>query len=760
MSSLRRSAPVWRALRPQCLPHPILTALLLLSSSLGLAGCSSESTGNPSTAGGKTGTNPATSTSTTTARPATTVGAGAAVPKLSAAQEPSPFRFTEVLKDSGIDFVHVSGMTPERYFPTANGSGVAILDYDGDGKLDLYFLSNTFLPLGSSAEGQNRLYRNLGDWKFEDVTEKSGLGYHGFCHGAIVGDYDNDGDPDVFIATYHQNTLFLNNGDGTFRNVGLEAGVAPSGFRGRILGGGTGTEPITIDAVDGLKWRVNGGEPTDDLTVKVKKGQKLVFRQADSQAPRGVELLANPGAFIKIGEADKPGALLREVGPEGASRLYRAVPPVASGAEPVVLAEFEVVQEIDRPLGFECSEHRTAWSSGGAPLDYDNDGDLDFYVTNYGWWTVEEHGAQFCGNRERNVRQYCSPKEVTTVRHILYRNDGVKDGIPRFTDVTDEAGVNRSDGHGFGVVASDLNEDGLIDLYVANDQNPAFTYYNNGDGTFTDATEINSAAYDEKGAPQSGMGADSADVDGDGKPELYRTNFANEYNTLYQNLGQGMFYDMTAAYGLAGDAMPWVGWGCQLADFDNDGWPDSFVTNGHVDDNYHLIGINNIPYEEPPLLHRNTGQGNARRFKLATKGAGAYFETGHVGRGAAFGDIDNDGDIDIVVNHKGGAPGLLRNDTPGENRWIRLKLQGTRANRDAIGARVEVVADGRTITRFLKGGCSMESSNDPRLLIGVGPVQKLETVIIHWPAAKGQEHETVLKDVPTNAEQAVVEPAS
>lgn len=679
-------------------------------------------------------------------------------------QEPSPFRFTEIAKGAGVDFVHVSGMTRERHFPTANGSGVAIFDSDGDGRMDIYLASNEFLPHGSRPEGRNRLFRNLGDGKFEDVTERSGLGFQGFCHGIITGDFDNDGDQDVFLATHHQNTLFLNNGDGTFRDVGREAGVAPPAFKGRLVAGESAGEVVTIDAVSGLRWRLNGGEPTDDLTVPVRAGQRIVFRQADPTAARAVDLLIDPAKLMKAGEDSKPGACLREVG--SSSRLYVSRPALGAGEEPVVLAEFSVIETLPAPVPFQCAEHRPAWSSGGACLDYDNDGDLDFYVANYGWWTLEQHGSKFCGSNDKKVRQYCSPKEVTTVKHIFYRNDGVVDGIPRFTNVYDEVFVTTSGerkpgpshGHGFGVVTCDLNGDGLIDIYVANDQNPAFLFLNRGDGTFVDVTEESGAAYDEKGAAQSGMGVDAEDIDGDGKPELFRTNFASEYNTLYQNLGEATFFDQTAAYGLAADAMAWVGWGCALADFDSDGWPDVFVTNGHVDDNYHDLGINNVPYAQPALLFRNvalgTGPGSSRRFRLATRGVGPYFDASHVGRGAAFGDLDDDGDIDIVINQKEGQASILRNDTPmGDNRWIRIKLTGTKSNRDAIGARIEVVLGDRTITRQRKGGYSLESTNDPRVVIGLGPVERIETLIIRWPSGA----ETILKDVPTNRQLDIVE---
>ena len=188
--------------------------------------------------------------------------------------------------------------------------------------------------------------------------------------------------------------------------------------------------------------------------------------------------------------------------------------------------------------------------------------------------------------------------------------------------------------------------------------------------------------------------------------------------------------------------MPWIGWGCALVDFDNDGWPDCFVANGHIDDNRHQIGPN-LAYAEPPLLHRNVpaeyaqklaANQSGRRFKLSTRDVGPYFSTKHVARGAAFGDLDNDGDIDIVVNHKDGAPAILRNDTPGANRWIRLNLVGTRSNRDAIGTLVEIEAGGRTIYRQRKGGCSMQSAHDPRLLVGLGAVEEVTGVVIRWPS--------------------------
>ncbi len=536
---------------------------------------------------------------------------------LSTQTEPGPFRFAEIARDAGVDFVHFSGMTAAKYQPTAHGSGVAVFDYDNDGKLDLYFATATLLPLGTAQKGPNRLFKNLGGNKFQDVTASAGVGFAGFCHGIVVGDIDNDDDPDVFLCNYGANVLFLNNGDGTFRDISKSAGI-------------------------------------------------------------------------------------------------------------------------DRPN----------WSSGGAFLDYDNDGDLDLYVANYGIWKLPEDD-KFCGRLEpKRVRIYCSPNVIRPAKHQLYRNNGNL----TFTDVYDHAILSidpetkkpkpRCDGRGFAAVTADLNGDGLIDIYVANDVCPNFLFLNRGDGTFDDATESSGAAYDGKGQAQSGMGVDAEDVNGDGLPDLFATNFANEYNTLHINLVSGLFMDATSFYGLAADTMPFVGWGTALADFDNDGWPDNFVANGHVDDNRRQFR-QNYKYAEPPLLFLNL---KGKRFRLATKDAGPYFETKHLGRGAAFGDIDNDGDIDIVVNHKDGAPALLRNDTKSDNHWIRLELHGTKSNHDAIGTRVEIEVGGRTIFRQRKSGYSLMSSNDPRLLIGVGPKGEVDKVTLRWPSGMVSMHQHLKTD--------------
>jgi hypothetical protein len=248
------------------------------------------------------------------------------------------------------------------------------------------------------------------------------------------------------------------------------------------------------------------------------------------------------------------------------------------------------------------------------------------------------------------------------------------------------------------------------------------------------------------------MGVDAEDVDGDGRPELFVTNFDNEYNTLYRNLGRGYFVDATASFGLAADSVPYISWECALADLDNDGWPDVVVANAEIDDNAESLG-KTLSYEQPPLLHHNQA---GKRFRLANRGAGAYFEGRHLGHGLAIGDLDDDGDLDLVISHKDGPPAILRNDTPTANHWVRFLLVGTRSPRDAIGARIEVQAGDRVIYRLKKSGHSLMSSHDPRILVGLGSAKTLTRVTVRWPSGAISE----LQRPALGRTHAIVEPRS
>jgi hypothetical protein len=511
-------------------------------------------------------------------------------------------RFRDVTDATGIDFVHRSGNSPEKLYPTANGSGLAMLDYDGDGRLDLYFATTRNLPLEAPDRSVgNRLYRNRGDGTFEGVTERAGVGFRGFTHGVAVGDVDGNGWPDLYLTNLGPNVLYLNRGDGTFRDASAGSGA--------------------------------------------------------------------------------------ECGP---------------------------------------------WSSGAAMLDYDDDGDLDLYVTCYGTWPQGPAGA-YAEIQGKGIRTYASPTQITPARHYLLRNRG--DGT--FEDVTERAGVLRHDGRGLGVLACDLNDDGRVDLYVANDMCPNFLFLNRGDGTFEDASETSGAAFSEAGHAQAGMGVDAEDVDGDSLPELFVTNFREDYNTLYRNLGRGLFRDISAGAGIIQDSLPEVGWGCALADLDNDGHPDILVVNGHVDDNLSAVTGLDVLQAELPKIWRNLGDG---RFRLVRR-AGPFFQTPHVARGAAFGDLDDDGDLDVVVSHMDARPAVLLNESD-PHPWIRLDLRTGLSRRPAVGASVAVHAGGRVIRRYFKGGGSYLSSNDPRLLIGLGSADAVDRVEISWP---GGGHTTLTR---------------
>jgi hypothetical protein len=391
------------------------------------------------------------------------------------------------------------------------------------------------------------------------------------------------------------------------------------------------------------------------------------------------------------------------------------------------------------------------WTTSAAFLDFDEDGSLDLYTANYGKWDIEWHNANFCGNANRHVRMYCAPRLLDPEVHGLFRSRG--DGS--FLDVAADLGIARTDGRGQGVVACDVNNDGHIDLYVANDLCPNFLFLNTGNGRFEDFSLISCAAYDSQGNSQAGMGVDATDVDGDGLPDLFVTNFFLEHNTLYKNLGDDLFQDISNAAGVAAASIQAVGWGTALEDLDGDGWLDIFVTNGHVDDNVRQAHDRDEPYEQLPGLWRNRGKG---AFDHVVDDAGAYFRTPHVGRGAAFGDFDNDGDIDIVVAHKDQRPAVLANESRQNaetaNAWIQLTLIGTRSNRDAIGSRVELELDSQKISRQIRGGKSYLSAHDVRLTIGLGQAPRVNRLTIHWPS----QTINVLENVEVNRAYTIREP--
>lgn len=516
-----------------------------------------------------------------------------------AAPPPGPIHFTEVTAGSGVDFVHLSGDSAEKPFPAANGSGVAAFDFDLDGRVDLYFLTGTPFPIDPARAGPtNRCYRNLGDWRFQDVTDSSGLGDRGYSAGVAVGDFDSDGFPDVFINSFGPHRFYRNAGDGTFSEIAERVGLNADG-----------------------------------------------------------------------------------------------------------------------------------WGTSAAFLDYDHDGFLDLYVCHYAVWSLASN--QFCGDRARGVRIFCNPTTVDPAPHLLFHNEG--DG--RFQDATLAAGVGNVRGRGQGVVAADVNADGLTDLYVTNDLDPNFLFLNAGGGRFVERGQESGTATDFMGRVQAGMGVDAADLDRDGLIDLFVTNYEGEHNAFYRNLGGDLFQEVSRSSGLAAESIPWIGWGTALVDFDLDGWLDVVVTNGHTDNNLREMGRDS-PYAEPPGLWRNI---KGRCHYVGGAAAGSYFAASHVGRGLAVADLDDDGDPDLIVIHQDGAPALLRNDCPvtPERTRIAIRLIGTSSNRSSIGAELTLsTAAGGVVTKQVNGGGSYLSASELRVFFTIEAAAEGAKLQIRWPSGK------------------------
>ncbi len=521
-------------------------------------------------------------------------------------------RFEDVTAGAGIEWTHRNGATPEKFLIETMGGGGAFLDYDGDGWLDIFLVdSGAHHRSGKGAPGRNALYRNRGDGSFEDVTSKAGLEGGIYANGVAVGDYDNDGDADIYLTAWGDNILYRNDGRGRFENVTSSAGVAAGG-----------------------------------------------------------------------------------------------------------------------------------WSTSAAFVDVDNDGRLDLFVCQYLDWDYDKE--VFCGERREGYRSYCHPNQFQAVSSILYRNNG--DGT--FTDVTKKAGL-ATPGKALGVVTGDIDQDGDQDIYVANDAVANFLFINRGDGTFSEEALMFEVAYGAAVKPESGMGADMGDFDGDGTLDLIVTNIDYEMNNLYLGKDRDFFTDVTISRGAGQDGLHYSGFGVRFFDYDNDGDLDLAVVNGHPLDNIHLYR-DQITSDEPPLLFEN------RKGKLTSVGAsaGEIFKRRLHGRALASGDYDNDGAVDMLFVNNGSAPVLLRNQGGSGNRWIGLQLQGGASNRDGVGAVATITTDRRRIVRYRTGGGSYQAAHDPRLHFGLGVKESIRSIEIRWPSGKLQK----LKPLGMNAYHFVKEP--
>jgi hypothetical protein len=379
------------------------------------------------------------------------------------------------------------------------------------------------------------------------------------------------------------------------------------------------------------------------------------------------------------------------------------------------------------------------WGTGCAFGDYDRDGNVDLYVANYVNFdekTVRPRGSNdLC--RYMGADVFCGPVGLSGQPDVLYHNNG--DGT--FTDVTAKAGIRDPNYYGFGVIFSDLDNDGWPDIYVANDSQPNLLFRNNRNGTFSEVGLSSGAALNEAGRPQSGMGVAVGDYDGNGLPDIFVTNFARDTNTLYKNLGNMFFVDSTVSAGLGEISLPYLGWGTSLADLDNDGFPDIFVANGQV---YPQVDGLNVgqKYFQRKELYQNLGNGKFEEIARASPD----LLIGKSSRGAAVADFDDDGDLDILVININDRPSFYRNDGGNRNHWIGFRLEGTRSNRSAIGARVEIEAGGRRQISYVLSGGSYISQNDLRVHFGLGGVTRVERVRIRWPNGNTEERGPVEAD--------------
>lgn len=500
-------------------------------------------------------------------------------------------RFRDIAKEAGLTVVTRNDAQGRKYQAETMLGGIAALDFDGDGWMDLYVVNGASLPslAKSDARYWNTLYRNNGDGTYRDATRAAGVQGEGFSIGVAVGDFDNDGWEDIYVCGVNRNILYRNQGDGTFADVTEQAGV-------------TGHD---------------------------RNGKKL-------------------------------------------------------------------------------------WAVAAAWLDYDNDGFLDLFVSNYCDWSPETELV--CGGIGSGARTYCHPDSYRGQPPQLYRNR--RDGT--FVDVSSRAGVGDVIGKGMGLAVADFDGDGNQDVFVANDNSRNFLFRNRGNGSFREEGIPLGVAFNGDGRYISGMGADYRDFDGDGLPDIVMTGLKRETFEIFRNMGGQYFEDVSAASNVLALSRRWSGWSCSLADFDNDGHRDFFTANGDLD----------IGGSQPNRVFRNTGEG---RFEDVSDREGAGLAAARLHRGASIADFDNDGRLDIAVTALNEGPALLMNETAAGH-WLALKLEGRASNRSALGARVKASSAGRAQVAWVANSVGYASASDLRVHFGLGSADRVEEIEIAWPS--------------------------
>ncbi|GAB4243334.1 MAG: CRTAC1 family protein [Acidobacteriota bacterium] len=489
------------------------------------------------------------------------------------------------------------------------------------------------------------------------------------------------------------------------------------------MGGGCGWIDYDQDGL--LDLYLTNGAATRVYTPK-KPLRSVLYRNngngtfADVTEAAGVGAEGLFGMGVAVGDYDNDGYPDLFVAGYGRSMLYRNT---GKGAFVDVTAEAGV-------------ENRDLWVSSAAWFDYDNDGDLDLVVANYVDWTPERNF--YCGDEGPGMRSYCHPNVFNGQAASLYRNEG--DGT--FTDVSRASGLAELGANGLGVVTFDYNHDGWQDVVIANDAMANHLFENKKDGTFEEVAYLAGMAVSGDGQMESGMGVDAADITGDGWLDLALGHLDMQLNRVYYNVDGETFTDATFSSKIGHATYHISTFGLRFFDYDNDGWVDLFCANGHVMDNIQLYHPNTT-YAEPKQMFRNLGGG---KFEDVSDRLGPAMLEPHVSRGAAVGDFDNDGDLDILVNGCGDRAQLLRNDGGNRNHWLEILLIGTQSNRDGVGARVRVVAGGRTLQDQRKGGMSYQSAQDPRLHFGLGQATMVGLVEIIWPSGQVTRLENLRAD--------------